>query len=66
MEQALEDALDAGRRVAAIVVPEAEPAVQQIDEIRAILDKAVELNLNAIILQVRTSCDAFSPSPYEP
>jgi uncharacterized lipoprotein YddW (UPF0748 family) len=39
---------------------------QQIDEIRAILDKAVDLNLNAIILQVRTSCDAFYPSPYEP
>jgi uncharacterized lipoprotein YddW (UPF0748 family) len=39
---------------------------QQIDEIRAILDRAVDLNLNAIILQVRTSCDAFYPSPYEP
>src|SRR5215207_6031060 len=27
-------------------------------EMLAILDRAVELNLNAIILQVRTSCDA--------
>jgi hypothetical protein len=32
----------------------------------AILDKSAELNLNAIILQVRTSCDAFYASPYEP
>src|SRR4051812_2624362 len=32
---------------------------QQVAEMNAILDKASELNLNAIILQVRTSCDAF-------
>jgi uncharacterized lipoprotein YddW (UPF0748 family) len=39
---------------------------QQVAEMHAILDKAAELNLNAIILQVRTSCDAFYASPYEP
>jgi uncharacterized lipoprotein YddW (UPF0748 family) len=39
---------------------------QQVAEMTAILDKASELNLNAIILQVRTSCDAFYASPYEP
>jgi uncharacterized lipoprotein YddW (UPF0748 family) len=39
---------------------------QQVAEMNAILDKASELNLNAIILQVRTSCDAFYASPYEP
>src|SRR5512132_3049824 len=42
------------------------PVAQQIDEMRAILDKAVDLHLNALILQVRTSCDAFYASPYEP
>jgi uncharacterized lipoprotein YddW (UPF0748 family) len=39
---------------------------QQIAEMRRILDRAVELHLNAIILQVRTTCDAFYASPYEP
>jgi uncharacterized lipoprotein YddW (UPF0748 family) len=39
---------------------------QQVSEMRAILDKAAELHLNAVILQVRTSCDAFYASPYEP
>jgi uncharacterized lipoprotein YddW (UPF0748 family) len=35
-------------------------------EIIAILDTAQALHLNAIILQVRTSCDAMYPSPEEP
>lgn len=42
------------------------PVDQQLSEMRAILDKAVELRLNILILQVRTSCDAFYASPYEP
>jgi uncharacterized lipoprotein YddW (UPF0748 family) len=42
------------------------PAAQQQREILAILDRAHALHLNAIILQVRTSCDALYPSPYEP
>src|SRR4051812_8698006 len=39
---------------------------EQQTEMIAILDKAKAMNLNAIILQVRTSCDAFYPSQYEP
>src|SRR5213079_2837645 len=35
-------------------------------EMLAILDRARELKFNAIILQVRTSCDAFYPSDLEP
>ena len=35
-------------------------------EIIAILDKCAELKLNAVVLQVRTSCDAFYPSKLEP
>jgi uncharacterized lipoprotein YddW (UPF0748 family) len=35
-------------------------------EMLAILDQAVELNLNAIIFQVRPMCDALYQSPYEP
>ena len=35
-------------------------------ELLAILDRAVELNLNAIIFQVRPGADALFPSPYEP
>jgi uncharacterized lipoprotein YddW (UPF0748 family) len=42
------------------------PAAQQKREIVAILDRAQSLHLNAIILQVRTSCDALYPSAYEP
>src|SRR5258708_36017625 len=42
------------------------PAGQQQREIIAILEKAKSLNLNAIILQVRTSCDALYASPLEP
>ena len=39
---------------------------EQQKEMLAILDRARELKLNAIVLQVRTSCDAFYPSDLEP
>jgi uncharacterized lipoprotein YddW (UPF0748 family) len=39
---------------------------QQKSELIAILDRAVELNLNAILLQVRPAADALYESPYEP
>jgi uncharacterized lipoprotein YddW (UPF0748 family) len=42
------------------------PTAQQQREIVAILDRAQALHLNAIILQVRTSCDALYASAYEP
>ncbi|MEU3340170.1 family 10 glycosylhydrolase, partial [Streptomyces sp. NPDC006668] len=35
-------------------------------ELTAILDRAVEDRLNAVILQVRPTADALWPSPYEP
>ncbi|WP_197527725.1 glycoside hydrolase family 10 protein [Posidoniimonas polymericola] len=35
-------------------------------ELLGLLDKAVELNLNAIVLQVRPACDAFYSSELEP
>jgi uncharacterized lipoprotein YddW (UPF0748 family) len=38
----------------------------QTREMTAILERAAELKLNAIILQVRTSCDALYPSELEP
>lgn len=41
-------------------------AAKQQEEIVAILDHAAKLKLNAIILQVRTSCDALYPSEIEP
>ena len=41
-------------------------AWQQKSELVAILDRAVELNLNAILLQVRPAADALYDSPYEP
>ncbi|MDN3544851.1 MAG: glycoside hydrolase family 10 protein [Roseateles asaccharophilus] len=41
-------------------------ADQQIAEMRAILDRAVALKLNALILQIRTSADAFYDSRLEP
>ena len=41
-------------------------AWQQKAELIAILDRAVELNLNAILLQVRPAADALYDSPYEP
>ncbi len=39
---------------------------QQQAELRALLDQAVALRLNAIILQVRPACDAFYESKLEP
>lgn len=39
---------------------------QQKAELQAIIDKAKELNLNALILQVRPSCDALYDSKFEP
>ncbi len=42
------------------------PAEKQQAELRAILDKAVALKLNAIILQVRPMCDALYTSTLEP
>jgi uncharacterized lipoprotein YddW (UPF0748 family) len=42
------------------------PGEQQQRELIAIFDKAVELNLNAIILQIRPSADALYPSRLEP
>lgn len=41
-------------------------SAEQKDELIAILDRAVELNLNAIIFQVRPHCDALYASELEP
>ena len=41
-------------------------AWQQKSELIAILDRSVELNLNAVLLQVRPAADALYDSPYEP
>ncbi len=41
-------------------------ASQQQAELIAMLDRAVTLNLNAVILQVRPAADALYASPYEP
>src|ERR1700743_2809814 len=42
------------------------PAEQQQAELIAMLDRAVKLNLNAIVLQVRPFCDAISAWKIEP
>jgi uncharacterized lipoprotein YddW (UPF0748 family) len=42
------------------------PVDQQKAEFLAILDRAVQLNLNAVVLQVRPMCDALYPSKMEP
>lgn len=42
------------------------PVHQQKAELLEILDRAASLNLNAVVLQVRTMCDAFYDSPLEP
>jgi uncharacterized lipoprotein YddW (UPF0748 family) len=39
---------------------------EQKAELFAILDRAADLKLNTVILQVRPSCDALYASPYEP
>jgi uncharacterized lipoprotein YddW (UPF0748 family) len=41
-------------------------AAQQKAELKAIFDKAVQLNLNAVVLQVRPMCDALYESKLEP
>jgi uncharacterized lipoprotein YddW (UPF0748 family) len=42
------------------------PAAQQKAELIALLDRAVQLKLNAVIFQVRPACDAMYASPIEP
>ena len=42
------------------------PVAQQKAELLAILDKAAEMNLNAIVFQVRPACDAMYDSKLEP
>lgn len=42
------------------------PVQQQKDELISWLDLASRLRMNAVILQVRPTADAFWPSPYEP
>lgn len=42
------------------------PVDVQQQEMRAILDRAVEMNLNAIVFQVRPAADALYDSPHEP
>jgi uncharacterized lipoprotein YddW (UPF0748 family) len=42
------------------------PTAQQKQELVSLLDKAVELNLNAVILHIRPSADALYPSKLEP
>jgi uncharacterized lipoprotein YddW (UPF0748 family) len=42
------------------------PPAQQQAELRALLDRAVALRLNAVVLQVRPACDAFYDSTLEP
>ncbi|MDZ4788790.1 MAG: family 10 glycosylhydrolase [Blastochloris sp.] len=42
------------------------PVEEQKRELRVLLDRAKNLGLNAIVFQVRPSCDALYASPYEP
>jgi uncharacterized lipoprotein YddW (UPF0748 family) len=42
------------------------PVAQQKAELIALLDRAAQLKLNAVILQVRPMCDAIYASPIEP
>lgn len=42
------------------------PVAQQQAELRALIEGAKKLNLNAVIFQVRTAADAFYESPLEP
>jgi uncharacterized lipoprotein YddW (UPF0748 family) len=42
------------------------PVAQQKEELLALLDRAVKLNLNTIVLQVRPACDAIYASKIEP
>lgn len=42
------------------------PTETQQAEAIEILDRMVELNMNAVVFQIRPMCDAFYDSPYEP
>lgn len=42
------------------------PVIRQKEELRAMMDRAVQLNMNAIILQIRPAADALYHSPFEP
>ncbi len=42
------------------------PVAVQKAELKGIFDRAKELNLNAVVFQVRTMCDALYDSPLEP
>ncbi|MEB3197685.1 MAG: family 10 glycosylhydrolase [Candidatus Sericytochromatia bacterium] len=42
------------------------PVERQKAELQALLDRAVSLRLNAVILQIRPACDALYASPREP
>jgi uncharacterized lipoprotein YddW (UPF0748 family) len=42
------------------------PVDQQQAELLAILDKSVQMHLNAVVFQVRPACDALYASPFEP
>jgi uncharacterized lipoprotein YddW (UPF0748 family) len=42
------------------------PTAEQKKELIALFDKAVDLNLNAVVLQIRPSADAMYPSQFEP
>lgn len=42
------------------------PVAQQQAELRSLLDLALRINLNTVILQVRPGCDALYASPLEP
>lgn len=42
------------------------PVATQQAELRALLESARRFHLNAVILQIRTGCDALYPSPLEP
>ena len=39
---------------------------KQLGEMRAMLDKCVEMKMNAVVFQVRGECDALYKSKYEP
>ena len=41
-------------------------ADQQQAELMTLLDKCVQMHLNAVVFQVRPACDAFYLSPFEP
>ncbi len=46
--------------------PSAQSATNQKKELRTILNACEEMNINTVFFQVRTCCDAFYDSAYEP